>query len=244
MLVCAAALLLGAAGSANAQDEPAPPPPPKVWTTTAGVGLALTSGNSDTSTFNVNYSLTFDPKDRHKVQSDGLFIRGTTEGELSTNRLAFNVRDEYRVDGLFLFAQNQYLRDTFKEIDYLLAPTVGVGVTLSDTERTAFSIRGGAGAVWEKNTNAEVRSSGALTLDEQLRHGLTSTTTLTHALSALWKTEDLSDSLYQVGAGIAVAVSTRTQIKLEWLDTYKNQPPVPGVEKNDQSVLVALIYKN
>jgi hypothetical protein len=28
-------------------------------------------------------------------------------------------------------------------------------------------------------------------------------------------------------------VSARTQIKLEWLDTCKNRPPVPGIQKND-----------
>jgi hypothetical protein len=43
----------------------------------------------------------------------------------------------------------------------------------------------------------------------------------------------LDDALYAVGAGISLSVSARTQIKLEWLDTYKNRPPVPGIQKND-----------
>ena len=35
----------------------APPPPPPGWAGSAGAGLALTSGNSDTSTVNAAYEL-------------------------------------------------------------------------------------------------------------------------------------------------------------------------------------------
>jgi putative salt-induced outer membrane protein YdiY len=239
-----AGVLLALAGLPGAAHGQEPEPPLKVWTTSAGVGLALTSGNSDTSTFNANYSVAYDPHQRNVIKSDGLFIRGMTEGELTTERLALNVRDEYRIDGFFVFGQNQYLRDAFKEIDYLIAPTIGLGYKVADAERTALSVGGGAGAVWEKNRGALVRSSGAITLDEQFRHAISSTATVTHAFSGLWKTDDFADALYQVGAGIAVSVSTRTQIKLEWLDTFKNKPPGEAVRKNDISVLVALIYKN
>jgi hypothetical protein len=38
-------------------------------------------------------------------------------------------------------------------------------------------------------------------------------------------------------------VSSRTQLKLEWLDTYKNIPAVEGIKKNDVSVVIALVFK-
>jgi hypothetical protein len=34
-----------------------PPAPPKIWTIAASAGLALTSGNSDTSTVNMAYDI-------------------------------------------------------------------------------------------------------------------------------------------------------------------------------------------
>ncbi len=34
-----------------------------------------------------------------------------------------------------------------------------------------------------------------------------------------------------------------TQMKVEFLDTYKAQPPVPTVKKNDLAVLVSFVYK-
>jgi putative salt-induced outer membrane protein YdiY len=222
---------------------PPPEPPPKAWTTTAGVGLAVTSGNSDTSTYNMNYGFTYDPKTRNVVKSDGLLIRGKTEGILSSDRLSLNVRDEFRINGrVFVFAQNQYLRDTFKEIDYLLAPTGGIGYKLVDLEKSKLSIDAGIGNVWEKNPELPIRSSGAMTLDQTFFQAISSTT-LTQSFSGLWKVDDLDDALYRIGAGIAVSMSARTQIKIEWLDTFKNRPPA-GVEKSDVSVIMAFVFKN
>jgi len=221
-----------------------PPAEPKIWTVAASAGLALTSGNTDTSTVNAAFDVVYDPKTKNVVKSDGLMIRGTTEGELSASRLGLNLRDEYRLSGrAFVFGQTQYLRDAFKDIDYLIAPTAGIGYKLVNSAATKLSVDGAAGGVWEKNTGFEVRASGALTASEKLSHALTPTATLTQAFAGLWKTSDLGDALYTFGVGLAVSMSTRTQLKVELLDTYKNKPPVPTVQKNDVAVLMAIVYK-
>ena len=78
-----------------------------------------------------------------------------------------------------------------------------------------------------------MRSSGAVTASEKLSQTLTATTTLTQSVAALWKTKDWDDSLYTFGVGVAATISTRTQLKVEVLDIYKNLPPVPTIKKND-----------
>jgi putative salt-induced outer membrane protein YdiY len=221
-----------------------PPEPPKIWTITASAGLALTTGNTETSTINMAYDIVYDPKTRNVVKSDGLYLRGETDGELTAKRLGLNIRDEYALTPrLYVFGQNLYLRDEFKNIDYLIAPTGGIGFKIINTDRTKFSVDGGAGVAWEKNPGRDLLTSGALTVGEKVSHALTATTTLTHAFVGLWKTQDFDDALYTVGAGIAVSISTRTQLKVEWLDTYKNKPPSILVKKNDMAVLMALVYK-
>jgi putative salt-induced outer membrane protein YdiY len=220
------------------------PEEPKTWTITASTGLSLTSGNTDTSTVNASYDLTYDRQARNVVKSDALLIRGKTEGELTGNRLGVNIRDEFKLgDGVFVFGQNQYLRDEFKDIDYLVAPGVGVGFQIFDTMSTRLSIDAGAGGVWEKNPGVEVRSSGAVTAAEKFSQTLTATTVLTQSVTALWKTKEWNDSLYNFAVGISVGISARTQLKVEVLDTYKNLPPSPEVEKNDVAVLMAIVYK-
>ena len=235
------AFILVQASTAVAQ---APPAEPKIWTIAASAGLALTSGNSDTHTINAAYDITYDPKTRNMVKSDALLLRGETEGTTSANRLSVNVRDEFRIGArTFLFGQNQYLRDEFKNIDYLLAPGGGIGYRIFDSEATKLSVDTGIGAVWEKNPDVDVRTSGAVTVSEKFMRALTSTATITQAFSGLWKTKDWDDSLFAFGAGIAVAISARTQLKVEVLDTFKKLPPVPTVQQNDVAVLMAIVYK-
>jgi putative salt-induced outer membrane protein YdiY len=220
------------------------PPEPKIWTVAASAGLALTSGNTDTSTVNAAYDLTYDPQTKNVVKSDGLLIRGKTEDVVSANRLGLRIRDEYKISTrAFVFGQNQYLKDEFKSIDYLLAPTGGVGYRLFDTMRTKLTVDGGLGGVWEKNPGFDTRSSAAVIVNEKLAQTLTSTTTLAEAFSGLWKTQDWQDVLYTFGVGVAAAMSTRTQLKVEVLDTYKNRPPLPTVQKNDVAVLMAVVFK-
>ena len=221
-----------------------PPPEPKVWTVAASAGLALTSGNSDTSTVNAAYDLVYDPPSKNLIKSDALFIRGKTEGDLTASRLGFNVRDEYQISTrTYVFGQNQYLRDQFKDIDYLIAPTGGIGYKLIDTALTKLAVDGALGAVWEKNPGADVHASGAIVLGEKLLQNITATTTITQAISALWKTSDFDDSLVTFGIGLAAAMSTRTQLKVELLDTYKNKPPSADIQKNDVAILMAIVYK-
>jgi putative salt-induced outer membrane protein YdiY len=234
VLACAAAPVFGQAPAA----------PPKIWTVTGSAGLALTSGNSDQSTINLAYELTYDPQTKNVVKSDGLYLRGETDGVLSVRRTGLNVRDEYRLtDRIFVFGQNQYLKDEFKNIDYLLAPTGGVGYKIIDTEATKFGVDGSVGVVWEKNPGVDVNTSGALATSEKLTHALTSNTTLNQTFMGLWKTDDLEDALFTFGVSIAVSMSTRTQLKVEALDTFKNKPPLPTIQANDVAVLVSFVYK-
>ena len=80
--------------------------------------------------------------------------------------------------------------------------------------------------MWEKNPSQDVRTSGAVSAGERFVHKVSASTTLTQSVTALWKTKDFDDSLYSFGVGLAAAMSTRTQLKIEVLDTFKNKPPL------------------
>ena len=221
-----------------------PPPPPPGWIGSAGAGLALTQGNSDTSTVNIGYEMKRDTGSNILFGSTGLFIRGEAAGELTTNRLAFDGRVDRKLsDRTSVFGQAQYLRDSFKEIDYLISPTVGVSRLLVKNDRTEFGVDGGVGGVWEKNTGLDTDLDGAVVAGQKLAHKLTATTTLTERVAALWKMDDFDDALYTFGIGLAASITAATQLKVELLDTFKNKPPSASVDKNDVAVLVSFVYK-
>ena len=244
--VCAGIVfgLLTVASPAQAQNQ-SPAPPPSKWKLAFGAGLSFTSGNTDTSTYNSSYTVTYTASERNLFKSDAMFMRGHTEGALSTDRFGLNVREESRLsDRVFVFGQNQYLRDRFKRIQYLVAPTGGVGLTTVRTERTRVTIDVGVGGVWEKNPFDDARASGALTFNQKLSQTISTTTTVTQSTFGLWKTQDLSDSYYQFGVSLATALASRTQLKVELLDNYNRRPTGMGVQKNDVSLILALVFKN
>jgi putative salt-induced outer membrane protein YdiY len=156
--------------------------------------------------------------------------------------LAFNVRDEYAwTDRTSFYGQLGYLRDTKKAIEYLVAPTAGLAYKLINLAPTKLNIDAGAGVVWERNTGLDTDTSGALTLGQSFSHQLTGTATLTQSLKGLWKTSDFGDTLYTVAIGLAASITERVQLKVEFLELYKSQPP-PDIEKGDVSFITSVVY--
>jgi putative salt-induced outer membrane protein YdiY len=224
--------------------SPPPPPPPPGWTGSFGAGLALTQGNSDTSTFNLAYDVKRDVGSPFLFRSAGLYIRGESEGALTTNRLAFDGRVDRRLTArTSVFGQVQYLRDQFKEIDYLVSPTAGLAHLLVKNDRTELGVDGGLGVVWEKNPGRDLDTSGAVTAGQNLKHKLSKTSEITQRFSGLWKMDDFDDALYVFGAGLAANITEQTQIKAEFLETFKNRPPSPDVQKSDIAFLLSFVYK-
>jgi len=221
-----------------------PPPPPPGWVGSASAGLALTQGNSDTSTVNAAYELKRDTGGNIVFKSNGLLVRGEAEETLTSDRLSLDGRVERKLSArTSLFGATQYLRDSFKAIDYLVSPTVGVTRLLVKNDRTELGVDAGVGVVWEKNPDLEVQTDGAVVAGQQFTHKLTATTELKEKAAGLWKMDDFDDALYTFGIGVAASITAATQLKVEFLDTYKARPPVPSVQKNDIAVLVSFVYK-
>jgi putative salt-induced outer membrane protein len=229
---------------ASAQPAAAPPAPAGPWTGSAGAGLAFTSGNSDTSNFNASYDVTYDPKTKNVVKSDALYLRGKNGGNLTVNRLGFDARDQYQLtDRAFVYGQIQFLRDTFKEIDYLVSPTVGIGYKLIDAPETKLAVDAGVGGVWEKDPGLGVQTSGAFTAGEHFTQKLSEVASFTQQVTGLWKTSDTSDALYTFGAALAATLTSKSQVRIEVLDTYKGKPPSPAIKKNDIATVFSIGYK-
>lgn len=228
------------------EEEEVPEEPVPVesamWTGSFGAGLAMTRGNSDTSNINVSFDTTYDPEIGFVFKAEGLFLRGESEGDETANRLFAQGRVEHPMGRLFLFGQVQYLRDTFKEIDYMMAPTAGAGYKLIDTPNTKFSIDVSGGFVFEALTDQDLESTGALVAGEKFSQRISDTASLIQSAQGLWKLDDFGDSLYTASVGIAAQVTKRAQLKAELLETYKSQPP-DGVDSGDMAVLVSFVFK-
>jgi putative salt-induced outer membrane protein len=227
---------------APAAPQPEPPPPP--WAGSIGAGLAITSGNSDTLNINVSFDLTSNPKARNVFKAEGLYLRGETDSELAVDRTALKLRDEYNINKrTFVFGQFGYLRDTFKGIQYLVSPTVGMGYKLVDQPKATFTVDGGLGFSWEKNPYRDVRVEGAVTAGENFVYKFSETASFTEGFGALWVMDDFGDALYTFKTGITAGITQKSQLKVELIDTYKTRPPEGVADKNDIALVTAIVYK-
>ena len=227
------------------QTCPCPPPEPTpVWTGSLAAGLALTQGNRDTTNFNLSFDVKRDPKTKTIFKAAALYIVATEDGEENVDRALANARVEYLLtDRTYVFGQVAYVRDRFKEIDWLLAPTGGLGYKIIDNDRTAFDVDGGVGMVFEKNTGFDTETDGAVMFGERLSHKLTPNATVTQGLAALWKMDDFDDALYTFSAGLAATVTTQIQLKVEFQDIYQTRPSGVDTDKNDIAFITAFVYK-
>jgi len=235
------ALLLGG-GPAIAQGQA--PAVVKPFTGNFGLGFALTGGNTDTKSFNLSYEATHDPKTKNVFKSKGLYLRSSSKDELMADSLRLNFRDDYLLSKrLSVYGAMGYLRDPFKSISYLLNPQGGVGVNVYSSERAALNLSGGAGGVWEKNPTLDMRSSGTLNAGQSFSYKLSDTSKLTQNLTGMWKTEELADALYHFDIALVTTIVKKVDVKLEFIDEYKNRTPFPEIKKNDTAFITSLLYK-
>ena len=204
-------------GVAWAQDPQAVPP---LYTGNLGGGLAITGGNTDTQNFNLTAEVVRDPQTRNVIKGSASYLRGDQSDVLNLDRTAFNIRDEYTISGrTFAFGQLDYLRDQFKGIIFLWAPTGGLGYKVVDSDATELVVSGGAGGVLERNPGLESAKSGSLTAGQTFRQNLSSTATFTQSVSALWKTNDFADSLTNFSVGLTTTLAGNLELKLEFIDS-------------------------
>jgi putative salt-induced outer membrane protein len=247
VLALAAALLL--AGPAAAQEKlcpcPPPAPPPPAWTGALGGGLALTAGNSDTNSYNLDFALKYDPGKKGVFKADGFYLRADADGKATVDRMSLGARYEYALGGggrLFSFGEVRFLRDVFKDVERLITPTIGLGYRLVDRKDLKFAVDGGVGVAFEKLTDLDATTDGAVSAGESFSWKISKSASLVHAARGLWKMSDFKDAYYHLEAGILTSLTSRFDLKLSLADDYKTKPP-GGKKKNDTAVLATVVFK-
>jgi putative salt-induced outer membrane protein YdiY len=239
--------LLGAlvlCGNIAAQDAAPPAPPVKPWTGSIGAGLALTSGNTDTQNFNFSVSTKYDPQTRFVFKAEALLLRGSSDGETQVDRAAAAARGEYALSArTFTFGEVSYLRDPFKDINYLVAPVAGAGYRVIRSDTRNLTVDAAAGMQFESDDFLGRSSSGALKAGEDFDWALSATSKVTQKFTALWKTSDFADALYHFDAGLSTSVITRIELKIAYAYDFKNRPPAPDIKKGDSALFAALVFK-
>jgi putative salt-induced outer membrane protein YdiY len=209
-----------------------------------GGGLALTGGNTDTSTYTLVLDAVHDPGTRNVFRADGLYLRTSEDDVATVDKTALSARDEYTFSGrLFVFGQLGYQRDHFKQVDYLVTPLGGVGYTAVKTDRLLFAADAAAGLAFEHLTGRDATTDLAFQAGERAEWKVSPSARLFHRASALWKADDFGDAYYRFEVGLGATLARRLELKLTFADDYKSRPADPTLKKNDTSILVSFVFK-
>jgi putative salt-induced outer membrane protein YdiY len=238
--------LVLAAALANAQP-PAPaasPTPTPGWHGNLGAGLAATHGNRDTQSYSLSALVSYDPLRRDVLRFDALYLNAETDGSINVDKSALGARGERRFgDRAFVFAESRYQRDRFKALSYLISPALGAGLKLVTTDRLALSADTGVGLAFEKLHDRDATTSGALRSGETLAIKLSPSATFNQMAAALWKMSDFGDAFYHLEAGLTLSIVRRAELKLQALTDWKTRPARPGLEKRDDALMTAVVFK-
>lgn len=233
------AALFAVSLTAGAADEPTPG-----WHGSFGAGLSLTSGNSDTRSFNLGFDLKYDPKKKNVLKTGALWLRSETDGETTTDKLTAFVRDEYSfTDRLYVYGEVTYLSDAIARVDYLVSPTLGAGYKLVATEAVTLEASAGFGGAFEKYEGQDATSSGAWRAGEAFSWKISPAVSLTQKAAALWKSNDTGDAYYHFDVGLTTSISKVLELKLAWLLDHKTRPAVETLEKTDTAFIAAIVAK-
>jgi putative salt-induced outer membrane protein YdiY len=223
---------------------PAAAAPPKIYSGSFGAGLAITGGNTDTKNFNLTFDLTRDAKTKNVIKANALYIRSNASGVTTGDHLALGFRDEYSLSKrAFVYGALPYVRDPFKQISYLINPQGGFGYKLVTTDKNTFTLSGGFGAVWEKDIGIDLKTSGTVNAGQSYSYKLSDKTSISQVFTALWKTSDFNDAFYHTGIALVTSITKRIQLKVEFLDDYKNVTPNSAVKNNDTAFITSFLFK-
>jgi putative salt-induced outer membrane protein YdiY len=228
-----------------AQDDPAAPPErPSAWTGTVGGGLALTSGNTDSLTYNLTLDLWLRSSEKSELRWTARYLRGTQNDFVVVDRLSLGFRDEYTFSPrVFVFGKIDYLHDTFKLIDYFVAPAVGLGFNVVETPATRFSVDFGGGTVTERNPGDQPTTTAGIQAGETLQHDLNATASIKHSTTAVWNVNNFASTLVTASIGLATRITTRFHLSIDLIDSFKTLPPTAATARNDINVIVAITAK-
>lgn len=232
-----AAIGLAMSGLAAAQT---PEPPGKPWSAELGLGITMTSGNTDTSTVNGTGEVVYQVTQwRHSARAEAL--RSSAEGVETAERYLVTGKSDFRLDERnYLFGLLGYEDDRFSGYDYQANASVGYGRDLVQGPKVNANAELGVGArhnrlaeTDESDTEGTIRVAAALswnisevaTFGQQLDSTIGEDLTVTNSITSLST---------QVVGNLAAKLSVHVR--------YISDVP-EGVEKRDTKTTANLVYK-
>lgn len=218
------------------------------WRNAAELGWVATSGNSDTSNFNVRNLFTYDWEhadldwelgylraqsggDRFAVGTPASFEVLRTDKDPDNDRLFTNVRYLGNLnERFFWYARFEAVRDKPADIDHRYTPSLGAGNTWIDDERLTFLTGYGVSYTNESLALEGADSFAGYQLFANFKMQPSAGTTLESNLVFDGSFEEGDDVRFDWYNGAGVAVNDHLALKAAVRLVYRNLPALEGID--------------
>ena len=220
------------------------------WRGSIGAGASISSGNSKSTSVNVNGEMVrLTKSDKARVYATGLY--GKNNGVEAANLIRAGGRyDHDLTPAVFGFGGIDFERDKIGNLKFRWAPSVGLGLHVIKSDSTTFDVFGGVGYVKDSFfrpvlIDGSVRDNygrAELLLGEESNHKLTDSTTFRQRLVVYPNLDNTGEYRAVFDAGLAVAMSSKLSLTMGLVNRY-NSDPGPGIKKMDTLFVTGIAAK-
>jgi putative salt-induced outer membrane protein YdiY len=222
-----------------------PPKPDGEWRGSFGAGLSAATGNTDSTSFNINGdAVRATPIDEWDFGTTALYGTKTSDGESSeTANLAraFGKYDRNINDQIFGFGSLDFEHDKLQELDLRSVFALGLGYHLIKTDSTIFDVSSGVTYNHETYTDL-VRSSEEIVVAEETSHKLSDTTSIKQRFAIYPNLTESGQYRAQFDASLVTSLSEHLSLQMSVSDRYQSNP-LPDIKKNDLLFLTSVNFK-
>lgn len=224
------------AGGAAAEEAVAVKHP-----TTLAAGASFTSGNTDTSLYNVSL-LTEHKAETQEFRAGAEGSYGKTDSDTTTeNAKGFATYRRFLSERTYGVFDGTLSYDSIAGVDYRLILSPGIGHYLVKAEKTQFLVEIGPAYIREK-VGGDENEIWAFRLAERLDHTLSPTAKFWQSAEYLPEMSDVESYLLNAELGVDAALNASMSLRIVLQDTY-DSTPAAGRKENDLKIIGSLVYK-
>lgn len=234
-------MMTGGAAISSAQAPPAAEPPPR-WERKAEVSLVATSGNSDTQTAGLGASMVWRPG-VWSTEAKAAFVRSEAADVETARSFSADLRQGRsltpRVD---VFGRFGFLSNEFAGVDARSTIDGGVGYKLLLGPVHTLRVDAGLGYSHENRVTGEDLSFPLANFGSGYKWQISRTADLTEAALFTASLDEGEDWRFGNALALTAAITSVFSLKASHEVKHVNAP-VPGFEKTDTLLSVALVAK-
>lgn len=213
------------------------------WEIAAGLGVSLTTGNTETTSVNANLHV-----NQYLESWDMLYkfdtIKQKSDGESSADNRLYSAKGQYRLEDehSFLFAEGKRIEDKFGPYAENNTIAVGYGQRFYETETLTMDADIGPGYTsYERNETGEDGNSSILHMAAGLKWLISDSATFTQSVIVDKQLSDDKNALTILHSSLSTRINGSLKMSLDFKVT-NNSKVQADKENTDTITSVKLVY--